>query len=138
MPTLTNEEIQMINLLESITGAKATDAIITDNSVIFIVEKEDLGKAIGKKGNNVLRLRKVLDRDVEVIAYAPDLKEFLKSVFYPVEIKEITVSEGDKRVVTLQVDPKNKGLAIGRRGEKIDKARVLVKRYFNFDNLRIL
>ncbi|MBI5229284.1 NusA-like transcription termination signal-binding factor [Candidatus Micrarchaeota archaeon] len=139
MPKLSNEEIQMINLLELNTGARANDVVLTDGAVVFIVQEGDLGKAIGKKGSNILRLKKILDRGVEVVEDSSNLKQFLKNIFYPVEIKEITTNEADDvKSITLQVDPENKGLAIGRGGEKIERARILVKRHFGYGKLRIL
>ena len=139
MQKLTNQEIEVINLLEQLTKARANDAIIMDDAVVFVVKEGELGKAIGKKGANIMKLRRILDKNVEIVEYSGELNQFLKNIFYPVDIKEISINEnGDKKSIVLQVDSKNKGLAIGRRGEKIDKARMLVKRYFDFDNLKIL
>lgn len=139
MQKITNQEIEVINLLEKITKAKANDAIILEDSVIFVVGEGELGKAIGKQGANIMKLRKILDKNVEIVEYSDEINQFLKNIFYPVEIKEVTVSEnGEKKTLVLQVDSKNKGLAIGKKGEKIEKARMLVKRYFDYDNLKIL
>lgn len=139
MPTLTYDDIQLINVLEKRTGARAKDVVICDNEVIFVVENGDLGKAIGKQGVNVSRLKKALGKKIEVVETAPNIKEFLKHIFYPVNVKSVNETiVGEKKLASVLVDPKNKGLAIGKGGEKIKKARLLAKRLFEVDDVKIL
>jgi N utilization substance protein A len=38
----------------------------------------------------------------------------------------------------VEVDPKDKALAIGRNGKTIEKARMLVKRYFQIERVIIV
>ena len=139
MQTLSNEELQMINLLETSTGAKAKDVVLTSSAVIFVLEPGNLGKAIGKQGANIQRLKRGLDKQVDVFEYSESLEGFVRNFFYPVQV--IGVEEMDqngRKTVSVKVDPKNKGLAIGKGGEKIERARLLVKRYFGFDWLKIV
>ncbi len=136
---LSNEEIQAINLLEARTGARANDAVFAGDSVIFVVRKGDLGKAIGRNGSNILGLKKVFDKRVEVVEAADTLEGLLENVFRPVQVNEVRTEEKSGRsVVVVRVNPRNKGLAIGRGGEKISVARVLAKRCFGCDDVRII
>lgn len=139
MPTISNAEIQLINMLESSTGAHAKDVVMTGDSVIFVVEKGELGKAIGKGGVNIKRMRYAFKKNVEVVEAADDLRGFLANIFKPVKLVDVLeATSGDRKVVSVSVDNKNKGLAIGRGGERIKKARALAKREFGCDDVRII
>jgi N utilization substance protein A len=142
MQKITNEDFQIINMLEKYTRARLTDVISTDDTMVLVVKKGDLTRVVGKHGANVARLRRMFGKRIEVIEAAKDLKQLLANVFYPVQVKDFAVvnqaAGSGKRVVQVEVDRENKGLAIGRGGEKIKIARLLTKRYFNLDDLKIL
>jgi N utilization substance protein A len=129
----------MINVLESRTGAHARDVVFTEDSIIFVVGKDELGRVIGKKGSTIAGLRQLLGRNIEVFESADTVKSFLSNFFAPTGIKELKEENNDgKTVITLSVDPQGKGLAIGRHGEKIKKARMLAKRLYNIDEIKIV
>ncbi len=58
------EELRYISLLQDLTGAMVYRALEDDegNRIIFLVDKNDVGKAIGKDGRNVKRARLVLGK----------------------------------------------------------------------------
>jgi len=140
MPTLSNEDLQMIALLERQTGARANDVVLAEDSVIFVVQAGDLGRAIGKAGANIAKLRhRFGGKQIDVFEYSDDAAQFLKNVFHPVEVRSVEqVEAGGRKVFHVSVDLKNKGLAIGKAGSKIKKARMLAKRYFQADDVKIL
>ncbi|MFA6048792.1 MAG: NusA-like transcription termination signal-binding factor [Candidatus Micrarchaeia archaeon] len=139
MPVLNNDDLQIINLLDSRTGARAVDVVVEAGEIIFVVKKGDLGRAIGKQGINIARLRQAFGKNIEIIEDADDAKGFLKNAFYPAQVKSIEESEiGGKKVAVIVVDAKSKGLAIGKGGEKIKRARMLAKRRYGIDDVKIL
>jgi len=136
--TLSNEEIRAINLLETRTGARANNVVFTPEAVIFMVQKGDLGKAIGRNGANIIGLKKALDKEVDVFEAADTVEGFLATVFHPVQVKEVRVEERDgRKTAVVKVDPKDKGLAIGKGGRKINQARIVAKRCFDCDEVRL-
>jgi len=137
--TLSNEEIQAMNLLETRTGARAEDVVFTKDAVVYMVQKGDLGKAIGRNGANIEGLKRALARHVELVESSDSLDGLLANVFHPVRVNEVRVEDrGGRKIAMAKVDPKNKGLAIGRGGEKINVARLLAKRCFGCDDVRII
>jgi N utilization substance protein A len=44
----------------------------------------------------------------------------------------------DKKIMVVEVEPKDKALAIGKNGRTIDKTRMLAKRYFQVDHVLIV
>ncbi|MBI3587923.1 NusA-like transcription termination signal-binding factor [Candidatus Micrarchaeota archaeon] len=137
--TLSNEDLQAINLLERSTGARATDVVFGEGSVIFVVAKGDLGRAIGKGGASITKLERAFDKAVEVVEDDGTMQGFLANLFRPVALSEVRESGSpERRTVTVAVNPADKGRAIGRGGERIKKARMLLKRKFGIEDVKIV
>ena len=132
------EEIGCIGVFESLTGAKVRDCVVdrAENKVTIVVKKGDGGLAIGKKGANINKVEKALKRAVEVVEHSPDIKEFVENLLGPAYVKGVELlTRNNKSCACVKVSGKYRGAAIGRNGEKIKRAKLLVKRNQNIDNL---
>jgi len=138
---ITSDELRYIALFESVTGATAKDCIIDDksNRIIFIIKSGDIGLAIGHGGANIKLVKNMIGRNVEIVEYADDPAVFIKNSLAPAKIKEVRVNEkpDGKKVALVTVFPQDKGIAIGKNGKTAERARFLVKRYFQIDNVVI-
>ena len=137
---LTGEEMRLIALFENITGATANDCIIDNESdrIIFLAKPGEMGLAIGKGGKNINMLRKMTGKPIEVVEFSETVDGLVKNCLAPAKVKEIRVTERpDRKIVVVEVDPKDKALAIGKNGRTIDKTRMLAKRYFQVDHVQI-
>jgi N utilization substance protein A len=135
---LTSEEMKYMALFESITGATTMDCIIDEKleRIIFVAKQGDMGLAIGKGGKNINMLRKMTSRQIEVVEYADTAEQLVKNSLAPARIKEIRLTERpDKKIIVVEVDARDKAIAIGKNGRTIDKTRLLVKRYFDIDHV---
>jgi len=133
---ISSDEIQFINLFEKLTGAKARDMVEEENAICFLVNKEDMGLAIGKKGVNIEKVRNTLNKKIYIIEYSEDYGQFVRNIFQPAEIKEVRISQSGKgKNVVLKTSRKSKGTIIGPKGEKIKLARKLLERYFNLEDI---
>ncbi|MCS7140238.1 MAG: NusA-like transcription termination signal-binding factor [Candidatus Nezhaarchaeota archaeon] len=134
---LSDEEMRYITLFESITGATAKDCIIDNdgNRIIFLIKKGEMGIAIGKNGINIKRATKLIGKPVEVVEAADTPEELIKNALFPAKVHAIRIARdaSGKLVAHVAVDPKEKGLAIGKEGSKIQRARILAKRYFDIE-----
>lgn len=137
----TTNEIRYIALFESMTGAMVKDCIVDDDSgrITFLVKKGDMGLAIGKKGSTVAKVQKAVDRGVEVIEHSNDPVEFIKNLMAPAKVRSIRIlqKENGEKIATVETDPKNKRIAIGRGGQNIERARLLARRQHNISNIII-
>ncbi|MCG2873146.1 MAG: KH domain-containing protein, partial [Acidilobus sp.] len=63
------EELRYISLLQDLTGAMVYRALEdgNDNRIIYLVDKNDVGKAIGRDGRNVKMLSKMLNKNIEIV-----------------------------------------------------------------------
>ena len=137
---LTGDEMRYIALFESITGATSEDCLIDEKNerIIFIAKKGEMGLAIGKSGRNIDTLRKMTGRQIEVVENANNADELIRNSLSPARIKNLRITDNPKRkIAVVEVDSKDKALAIGRNGKTIEKTRILVKRYFMIDHVVI-
>jgi N utilization substance protein A len=136
---LGGDEIRFISLFESITGAVAHDCIIEDDRVIFIIKAGNIGLAIGKKGINIKRVRDFLQKPIEVVEFAQSPEDFIKNTLAPARIKLITITErrDGKKIAMVTVNEKDRGIAIGKNGKNVARARSLARRHYNIEDVII-
>jgi len=127
--------IKLISLFESLTGAKLRDCIAND-SIIFIVNDGEMGKAIGKKGANIRRIEDLLKKRVRLVEYSADVAKFVSNLIHPVKVQDIREEEG---IVSINAsDPKTKGMIIGRDRSKINFINDIVKRHFDIKEVKVV
>jgi len=138
----TNTEMKHIALFESVTGAMVRDCIIDEdfNRIIFVIKEREAGIAIGKRGKNLSLLEKMTGKKHEVIEYSEDPSQFIKNALKPARVREIRISErpDGKIAAVVSVEPKDKGIAIGKNGKNAEKIRFLAKRYFQISHVSIV
>jgi N utilization substance protein A len=130
-----------MSLFQNVTKTIAHDCIDDEkrDRIIFVVNEGRMGLAIGKGGSNIKNLHNILKRNVELVEYCEDPAKFLKNILNPKFIHEVQLndrSDGSKQAIVI-VDSSKKGLVVGREGRNAEKARLLLKRYFNITNLLI-
>lgn len=139
---LTSDELRLISLFQSITSATARDCIVDDkmDRVIFVVNKGQMGLAIGKGGSTIKQLQNMVAKKIELVEFSDDAAEFIRNMLNADMINDVRISEradGTKQAV-VTVDPRKKGAVVGREGRNAEKARLLAKRYFQISNVLIV
>jgi N utilization substance protein A len=134
------EELRYISLLQDLTGAMVYRALEdgTDNRIIYLVDKNDVGKAIGRDGRNVKMLSKMLNKNIEIVEYADDIDNMVRNLLPGVTVLKVEVTERDGlKTVYVKVKDDEKGKAIGRDGRNVKRARLVLNRLFNVDRVVI-
>ena len=139
---LTNKEMRYIALFESVTGATVVDCIVDDhlNRIIFVIKEGDAGLAIGKRGKNIALLEKMTGKKHEIIEFSDNPTQFIKNALKPATVREVRMIQrlDGKPVAVVTVEPRDKGVAIGRNGRNAERLRFLAKRYFRIENVSIM
>ena len=138
---LSTDQMRLMSLFQNVTKATARDCVEdeTQNKIIFVVQEGKMGLAIGKGGSNIKSLKNIIKRDVELIEHFDDPIKFLKNILNPKLVNDVHLndrSDGSKQAIVM-VNPSKKGLVVGREGRNAEKARLLLKRYFNITNIVI-
>jgi len=129
--TISFKERRYIEELRILTRATALDCIIDErfDRIIYLIKEGDMGLAIGRKGNNIRKMQRVLGKRVEMVEYSPEIERFTKNVFKPAEVTGVERRDDGK--ITVYVSKGDLGIAIGKGGCTIEKARNLLSRYFD-------
>jgi transcription termination/antitermination protein NusA len=139
---LTSEELGLMSLFQNISKANARDCIIDPKveRVIFVVSKGEMGLAIGKGGETIKKVQKAIGKQVELVEWSDDAKQFIMNSLNPQYITEIKMTERPDGTMsaTVVVDEKKKGALLGKGGRNAEKARLLAKRYFSVETIHIV
>jgi len=129
--TISFKERRYIEELRILTRATALDCIIDErfDRIIYLIKEGDMGLAIGRKGNNIRKMQRVLGKRVEMVEYSPEIERFTKNVFKPAEVTGVERRDDGK--ITIYISKGDLGIAIGKGGCTIEKARNLLSRYFD-------
>ena len=132
MVTLGNDELKCIALFEQATGAAVEDCLIEPDRIIFVIKEGQMGRAIGKGGSTIQRIRDLFKKQIDVAEDAETIEAFIRGMFPGVNLKSISIrdGEGPKKLAQITVDAKDRGATIGRGGSRIKLARTLVERRF--------
>jgi len=128
--------MKFMSLFENITRSKLKDCIIKESMILFIVQPNEIGKAVGAKGVNVRKLERLLNKKVKIVEFNPEPVNFIKNLVHPLQVQEITEDEG---IYTLTpADLKTRGLLIGRNASHLRAYEEIVKRYFPIKELKVI
>ena len=140
--TISEDDMRLIAQFENLTGAGARDCVVDEkfSRILFVINPGEMGLAIGKKGASVKKASDAFGKKVEVVEYNSDKVQFLRNCFLPVQIQTVTFEqneEGDE-VAYIEVQPEDRGLAIGKEGKNIIKAKRLALRQFDIVNVEMV
>jgi N utilization substance protein A len=130
-----------MSLFQNVTGATARDCVEDEkqNRVIFVVNSGKMGLAIGKGGSHIKSLQNMVKKNVELVEFDEDPAKFLRNMLNSKLVSEVKLNErpdGSKQAIVI-VDPRKKGIVVGREGRNAEKARLLAKRYFGITSVLI-
>ncbi|MEM4263209.1 MAG: KH domain-containing protein, partial [Thermoplasmata archaeon] len=63
--TLTGDTLRHISLFERITKTRVKDCMETEDKLVFVVEHGQGSRAVGKKGEHVIRLKNISGKDIQ-------------------------------------------------------------------------
>jgi N utilization substance protein A len=135
------EDMALIATFERITGTSALDVVRDDEAerIIFVVREKQLGKAIGRGGSNVRTASDTFGRIVDVVEIADTAEEFVKRALAPARVERVKIIEhrDGSMVASVTVKTEDRGIAIGKDGRNVARARILARRHFDLDNVVI-
>lgn len=138
---LTTDQMRMMSLFQNVTGATARDCVEDEKQdrVIFVVNTGKMGLAIGKGGIHIKSLQNIVKKSVELVEFDEDPAKFLTNLLNSKLVSEVKINtrtDGSKQAIVM-VDPRKKGIVVGREGRNAEKARLLAKRYFDITSVLI-
>lgn len=129
--------MKTMSLFETVTMTKLKDCFVDNNSLlIFVVDPTMISKAIGRNGQNVKRLERMLNRKIKIVEFNPSLTQFVRNLVYPLNVKDVEEEEGVVKITG--PDTRTKGLLIGKNSQNIKNYTQIVKRYFDIKDMKVV
>ena len=139
---LTEDCMRLISQFESLTGAGSRDCVIDDRNerLIFVVNPGDMGLAIGKKGcvhQEGVRSDGKEDRGRGIQQQPRTVPQELFPPGTGDHVSSLTANRM-QQAATVEVRDEDRGIAIGKDGKNIFKAKKLALRQHNIVDVQIL
>jgi N utilization substance protein A len=138
---LTEDCMHLISQFEKLTGAGSRDCVIDDrnNRIILVINPGEMGLAIGKSGSSIKKAMEVMGKKIEVVEYSTNPEQFLRNCFLPAKVTSVTFeNQGEAQVAHVEVRDEDRGLAIGKEGKNIFKAKKLAQRQHNISDVLLV
>jgi len=120
--------MQAMALFEQTTGAKLKDCIQAGDALLFVVEPQEMGRALGKNAQKLHQLRSLFKRKIKILEFDPDVAQFVRNLLYPLRPREVAIHEDV--VVIDGGDPETRGRIIGTGHRNLREQEEIVQRHF--------
>jgi N utilization substance protein A len=124
------EAMGMIGVLGRLLRIRIKDLFKDDDVIYCIVEQGQIGKAIGKGGENIKKASTIIKKKIKFVEFRDTVAGFVRQLIYPVMAEVELV---DNVVEVRSEDRKVKGLLIGRDGKNLRFLNKVVKRFFDVE-----
>ena len=134
--------IRYINLFGKVTRVIAKHCFSYNNTLVFIVAKNQIEQSIGKENSNLRKLSEILGKRIRVIAEPhsrKDIESFVKVLVSPVQFDSLEIvknSEGSEEVL-IKADLQGRSMLIGRNKARLEELKQIMEQYFEIKNVRI-
>lgn len=125
---LDQDALGLSSVLERKTGVTVKDCFQDDGVVYFIVGMGQIGKALGRGGENVRYLQEQLGKKIKVIEFRENFSDFIRNVIYPLKVQEIV--EEEDVILIKDSSYQTKSVLIGREGKNLRVLNRAVQRFF--------
>lgn len=137
---LTEDDMRLISQFESLTGAGSRDCVVDERNerIIYVINPGEMGLAIGKKGASIKKASDVMGKRIEVVEYSDDPEQFIKNCFLPAQVVSVEFVESEEGPVAhVEVREEDRGIAIGKEGKNIFKAKRLSQRQHDIADVQL-
>ena len=128
--------LKFMALFERITHAKLKDCFFDREKLVFLVGHGEMGKALGKNKNNIVKLEKMLNRKIKIVEFNPNRIQFITNYLAPLKITDI--KEEDDVVTVTGADTKTKGLIIGVKAQNLRNLEKIINKYFKVEEIKVV
>src|SRR5439155_10261387 len=103
-----------------------------------VVKEGDIGKEMGKKGDNIAKLKRLMNKDILVVEYSEQPDKFVENVFRNFDVRSVQIGErGDVVHATVTVESTKRGRAIGKDGRNLRVSRDLIARHHSIQSVSV-
>ncbi len=128
----TIETLGYIKYFENITKTHVKDCFIDkNNNLVFIINQNQLIKALGKNISNIKKLSHKLKKRIKIIEFNPNPEIFLKNCIYP--LKPFSIKKENNNIIIKADSTQQKALLLGKNKQNLKALQNLVNKFFKIE-----
>ncbi len=135
--TLDMKFIRYINLFEKITRVRTQHCFSYNATIVFLVRKSEIARAVGESGKNIKKISQILEKKVKIISCPSgpeDIQKFISDITYPIKFKSIGVKDD---CLTINAGMQSRAALIGRDKSRMNEMKEILQQYFGIKELKI-
>jgi len=138
--TINMQDMRYINLLSKISRVRTNSCFRYNQSLIFIVDRRDVSKAIGEDGKNVKEMSEILGKKIKIVGMPninnpEEVEKFILAIIHPTVFRGLEITETE--LIITSGGPQNKAMLLGRNKMRLMELKEVVKQYLKKD-LRVI
>ncbi len=129
--------IRYANLFNRVTHLTTNHCFEYNHTVIFVVPRNLVMRAIGPNNINLRNLSEVIGKKIKIIATPKgieDLNSFASIITYPIKFKSIDVRDGE---AIINANMQSKASLIGREKARLLEMENILGQYFGIRKVRV-
>lgn len=129
--------IRYANLFTKITGITTNHCFEYNYTIIFVVPRKLVMRAIGPDNINLRKLSNIIGKKIKIIAIPrgiEDIRNFVSIITYPVKFKSIEIRDGEA-VITANIQ--SKASLIGKQKARLEEMENILGQYFGIRKVRV-
>ena len=129
--------IRYANLFGKITRISTNHCFEYNHTIIFVVPRKIVMKAIGPNNINLKNLSDVIGKRVKIVAEPngpEDMNNFVSIITYPVKFKSIEVKDGE---AVINANIQSKASLIGKERARLIEMENILGQYFGIRKVRV-
>ena len=129
--------IRYANLFSKITNVRTNHCFEYNHTIIFVVPRNLVQKAIGVQNKNLEKLSRIIGKKIKIVAIPlgrQDIKNFVSIITRPVRFKSIEIQDDE---VIINAGPQSKASLIGREKTGLEEMENILGQYFGVRKVRI-
>lgn len=137
--------IRYINLFGKVTGISAKHCFSYNNTLVFVVPRDLVQRAIGRGNENLRKLSGILAKRIRIVPEpqgAKDLDNFISILVSPARFEKLDVIDKEdgsgKEAVITTGGREDKAMLIGRERARESELKEILEQYFKISGLRII
>jgi NusA-like KH domain protein len=143
MKTFDMQFMRYMNLFTKVTRINCSHCFTYNNTLVFVVPRAMIQRAIGKDNANLKQLSGILEKRIRVLAEPKnmrDLEQFFKVLVSPITFEKLEVIDTDagKELIITTGGRESKAMLIGRNRAREKEMKDIMNQHFDIKNVRIM
>lgn len=129
--------IRYANLFNRITRIRTNHCFQYNNTIVFVVPRKFVLKAIGPNNSNLERLSKIIQKKIKIVAIPhgkEDIENFVSIIIKPAKFKSIEIKDNEATIIA---GAQSKASLIGKGKCRLEEMKNILDQYFGIKKVRV-